>query len=65
MFFKQIIQTSSIKSNYVQSTVYLIQAPQTIQVQNAVRKLFFQALFNYIILKYTNSSTFKALKIVQ
>ena len=25
MFFKHIIQTSSIKSNYVKSTVYLIQ----------------------------------------
>ena len=29
------------------------------------REIFSQALFNDIILKYTNSNTFKALKIVQ
>ena len=72
MFFKHAIQTSSIKSNYVESTVYLIQDPtknSSTTFINVARTrniyMFFQALFNDIILKYTNSSTFKALKIVK
>ena len=68
-----------MKRNNLKSTVYLIHDPTEACVKKTFEFIFFntvpenkqhvyaefQALFNDIILKYTNSSTFKALKIVK